>query len=245
MLPRGFCDECSPGTALNSAAAGSITRYPLGTMPDGELPSDLLQLMVHRLEAQERASARMMERANSYAVFSLAVLGFYVGILFARSDSPSALLLVGAGAIASLFLATLILFYRVHKAADLSVLPNPRILLHRLTQRPFQRQLSELMKQTFRSYAQIKLLTLVCSQQSAFKCSSSLQSHLSNCSVDFRFPARFNWWSSGFRLSFRRRCSLRRRSPWRSWGRCPSWSWRGPRRWPSGAWASKCGWPSK
>ena len=128
MLPRGFCDECSPGTALNSAAAGSITRYPLGTMPDGELPSDLLQLMVHRLEAQERASARMMERANSYAVFSLAVLGFYVGILFARSDSPSALLLVGAGAIASLFLATLILFYRVHKAADLSVLPNPRDL---------------------------------------------------------------------------------------------------------------------
>ena len=120
--------EHLPVTPLNRPETARINRYSLGIMPKKEFPSELLQLMVHRLEAQERASARMMERANSYAVFSLAVLGFYVGILFARSDSPSTLLLVGAGAIAALFLATLFLFYRVHKAADISVLPSPRDL---------------------------------------------------------------------------------------------------------------------
>jgi len=93
-----------------------------------KLPADLLQLMVHRLEAQERASARMMARANNYAVFSFAILGFYVGVLFARSEPISDLLIVGAGGIAGLFLATFVLFLRMHRSANLLVLPNPRDL---------------------------------------------------------------------------------------------------------------------
>ena len=69
-----------------------------------------------------------MDRANNYAVFSFAVLGFYVGVLFANSGPISTVLIVGAGLMTGLFAATFVLFVRIHRAANLLVLPTPRDL---------------------------------------------------------------------------------------------------------------------
>ena len=86
----------------------------------------LLNLMVHRLEAQERTAYRMKERAAAHAVFSFAILGIYTGVLFASSEAPSNLLLGGAAFLAAMFLATFIVFLLIHRPGTRLTLPDPR-----------------------------------------------------------------------------------------------------------------------
>ena len=71
----------------------------------------------------------MMDRAAVYAGFSFAIVGFYVGVLFARADPLSDILLGGAGFQAGLFVVAMIFFFRVHKPAPLSGLPDPQDLV--------------------------------------------------------------------------------------------------------------------
>lgn len=94
-----------------------------------QAPREYIQWMVHSLEAQERASIRMVERAAIYTLFSFTILGIYVGILFAKSDPISTLLLVGSGLMAGLFLAIMTLFLLVHRpfsSSSVWTLPHPR-----------------------------------------------------------------------------------------------------------------------
>lgn len=91
---------------------------------------DYLQWMVHSLEAQERTSIRMMDRATFYAVFSFTMLGVYVGVVFANSSpsNPSSeALLAGAFVMAALAFLTLVLFLWVHLPTTISVLSHPRV----------------------------------------------------------------------------------------------------------------------
>ena len=96
---------------------------------ESRIGPDHIQLMVHRLEAQERASTRMMDRVAAYAVFSFAVLSLYVGALFAiPEDGPSLFLLIGAFALAVPFGIVFLLFCWTHRPANLKTIPNPDVI---------------------------------------------------------------------------------------------------------------------
>ncbi|MXY72486.1 MAG: hypothetical protein F4Y97_05540 [Dehalococcoidia bacterium] len=92
------------------------------------LTPEHVQLMVHRLEAQERASTRMMDRIAAYSVFSFAVLGIYVGGLLAIPNGPSVVLVVGAFVMAALFVTTFFIFWWTHRPAKFWNIPNPNVI---------------------------------------------------------------------------------------------------------------------
>ena len=92
------------------------------------LTPEHIQLMVHRLEAQERASTRMMDRIAAYSVFSFAILGIYIGGLLAIPNGPSAVLIIGACIMAGLFVATFFLFWVTHRPASFLGLPRPTVI---------------------------------------------------------------------------------------------------------------------
>ena len=89
---------------------------------------ELRDLMVKRLEAQERASLRMIERAIHYSVFSLAILGLYVGVLFASAEPISDVLLFGTVVQVAAFAVVLVMLVLLHHGDRLYVLPDPRDL---------------------------------------------------------------------------------------------------------------------
>ena len=85
-----------------------------------------LDLMVKRLEAQERASVRMVDRGISYSVFSLAVVGVFVGVAFANEPPISRWLLAGAIVQAVAFVVVVGLLIALHfRRRNLYVLPDP------------------------------------------------------------------------------------------------------------------------
>lgn len=92
------------------------------------LTPEHVQLMVHRLEAQERASTRMMDRIAAYSVFSFAVLGIYIGGLLAIPNGPSVVLIIGACVMAALFVSTFAIFWFAHRPATFWNLPNPNVI---------------------------------------------------------------------------------------------------------------------
>lgn len=88
-----------------------------------------LDLLMFRLAAQERAGDRLRTRAATYATISLAIWGFYVGILNADAESTLSTLpcwkMAGAIALSALFLLMGGLFIWIHRPGSVAVAPEP------------------------------------------------------------------------------------------------------------------------
>lgn len=88
---------------------------------------NILSLMVHRLEAQERTSDRLRDRAAMYVAFSFAVLGFYLGITASTSGLVGSHM-AGTWVMIGVFSLAFITFQAIYRSGRIQVLPDPEAL---------------------------------------------------------------------------------------------------------------------
>ena len=97
-------------------------------MPDKDLDDNLLNLMIHRLEAQERTSSRLRDRGAMYIGFSFAIVGIFLGVMAAKSEPLTTPLVIGTWVMVVIFAAAFVTFIVIYRRADVWVLPDPRVL---------------------------------------------------------------------------------------------------------------------